>query len=252
MEAQSLILPRTRLFHPYQVAKNLFVFVGIVFSEQYTNTSLLFQATITFFSFVFASSAVQLLNTGKRLQTISALLIILSFTCAFAISYPVVLFVTCYLGLSFLYLRNLKSIPILNIFAISGCFLCRIFAGTYGLAIPSSNWLFICGLTLTLFLALARRYPQAHSEAEKLLHESLLTICAATTILSYSLYAMSRPADILIFTVPWVIYATFRYLHLLYHYQKKEDPTPEILKDPHFAIAIGGWGLHTCGIFLFY
>ena len=51
--------------------------------------------------------------------------------------------------------------------------------------------------------------------------------------------------DQLIYTVPFVIYACFRYLYLLHRETGGGDPSRELIRDPHIVVAGLGWLLMT-------
>ena len=78
--------------------------------------------------------------------------------------------------------------------------------------------------------------------------DTFLTVTATATIVCYALYAVnspSRPANIstnvLLLTVPFVIYALFRYLYLVQ--VKGEGGAPEDLlaKDRLLLLDVVGW-----------
>ncbi|MCB1308813.1 MAG: hypothetical protein KDK30_11560, partial [Leptospiraceae bacterium] len=65
--------------------------------------------------------------------------------------------------------------------------------------------------------------------------------------LSYSLYTIdSRTVNThgtheLIFTVPFVIYAMFRYLYLLHTRGGGEDTARDLVRDPHILVTVILW-----------
>lgn len=181
----------------------------------------------------------------------------------------VTLYVLAYLLLNVAYTLRLKQIVILDIFCISGGFMLRILAGTAGLGIPPSNWLLFCGLWATLFLGFIKRRAEIQvmsgNEAEhrKVLGDyssellnTLIGITCTGMILSYSLYTMdtnvwrTHGTDKLIFTVPFVIYACFRYLFILHRETGGGDPSRDLLGDRHIVIAGMAWLLVTLAMII--
>jgi 4-hydroxybenzoate polyprenyltransferase len=165
-----------------------------------------------------------------------------------------------YAALNLGYSAGLKQVVILDVFIIAAGFMLRILAGTVGVGIPPSQWLLLCGLLLTLFLGFAKRRAEwqaaggeGASQRKVLaqygpeLLDHMITVAAAGVVMSYSLYTMS-PETVarhgtanLIYTVPFVLYGIFRYIYLLHHRQRGEDPAGELLLDPHMAITFAAW-----------
>jgi hypothetical protein len=77
--------------------------------------------------------------------------------------------------------------------------------------------------------------------------DRLITVCVSGTLVSYSLYTIS-PQTIalhgsanLVYTVPIVSYALFRYLYLLDRRHAAEDPARMMLTDGHLLGAALAW-----------
>jgi len=176
-----------------------------------------------------------------------------------------------YVALNVAYSFGLKHVVVLDVFIIAAGFMLRILVGTSGIGIAPSQWLLLCGLMLTLFLGFAKRRAElgvlastiepaspesrhsAVSQRRVLEHYSpalldqMMTVAAAGTIVSYSLYTVS-PETValhgtthLIYTVPVVIYGMFRYLFLLHRRGGGDDPAQQLLTDMHLLGALTGW-----------
>lgn len=192
---------------------------------------------------------------------LSASLAVVALTLAWTANPPVAAYVLAYLVLNIAYTLRLKHIVILDIFCISAGFMLRILAGTDGVNIPPSNWLLFCGLWATLFLGFIKRRAELQvmsgsNEAEhrKVLGEyspdllnTLIGITCTGMILSYSLYTMDpavwhmHGTTKLIYTVPFVIYACFRYLFVLHQASGGGDPSRDLLRDKHILYAGLAW-----------
>src|SRR5581483_9923251 len=59
-----------------------------------------------------------------------------------------------YLALQALYTTILKHLVVVDVFAVASGFVLRVVAGAEAAAVPISNWLYLCTLLLSLFLAL--------------------------------------------------------------------------------------------------
>lgn len=182
---------------------------------------------------------------------------------AFA-SLTVLWLLAAYAVINLAYSAGLKQVVILDVFIIAAGFMLRILAGTLGVGIPPSQWLLLTGLLITLFLGFAKRRAEWQAAGEEgvsqrkvLEHygpellDHMITVTAAGVVMSYSLYTMSAETVArhgtanLIYTVPFVLYGIFRYIYLLHHRQRGEDPAGELLLDPHLAITFSAWLVTT-------
>lgn len=169
-----------------------------------------------------------------------------------------------YAVLNLAYSWHLKQVVILDVFIIAAGFMLRILAGTVGVGIPPSSWLLLTGLMVTLFLGFAKRRSEmavmerGEETARKVLQnyslpmlDLMIGVCAAGVVMSYSLYTMSaetlaiHQTDKLIYTVPFVLYGLFRYLHLTFSSDAGEDPARDLIRDPHMLLTVLGWGTLT-------
>ena len=163
-----------------------------------------------------------------------------------------------YLVLNAAYSLRLKRIVIVDVFALSLGFLLRILAGTVGVGIAPSPWLLMCGLMLTLLLGFGKRRAESAAvgasggravlaEYSPALLDRLIVVCVSGTLIAYSLYTISpqtitlhRSAD-LVYTVPIVTYALFRYLYLLGSGHAAEDPSGLFIGDRHLQLSALAW-----------
>lgn len=168
----------------------------------------------------------------------------------------------CYVVLNLGYSAGLKHVAILDVFLIASGFMLRILAGTLGLDIAPSHWLLLCGLMVTVFLGFAKRRAELFAlsaqdggtmqrrvlddYSPKLL-DQMIAISAAGSMIAYALYTVdaktiaTQGTDKLVYTLPFVLYGIFRYLHLLYRGGGGADPAAELLGDLHLLAAAGGW-----------
>ena len=174
-----------------------------------------------------------------------------------------------YLALQAAYTLVLKRLVVLDVMAIAMGFILRVVAGAVAIGVMVSNWLFLCTLLLALFLGFAKRWAEissleenATAHRENLANYSLamldqmMSICAASTILAYSLYTVSKEtidhvgSDRLKFTVPCVVYAVFRYLFLVHKRGAGGAPEKVLLGDRALQadigvfLAIAAWALY--------
>lgn len=175
-----------------------------------------------------------------------------------------------YLVLQALYTAWLKHLVVVDVFAIAAGFVLRVVAGAEAIHVPISNWLYLCTLLLSLFLALGKRRAElvlleggaaAHrkilAEYSLGLVDQLITVVSACTVLAYALYTLSADTvqkfgtDRLKLTVPFVLFGLFRYLYLVRERGEGGQPEKVLLGDRPtqvnllFYLATVGWALYT-------
>jgi len=163
-----------------------------------------------------------------------------------------------YVLLNIAYSFSLKRVVIIDVIAVALGFLLRLLAGTLGVGIAPSPWMLMCGLMLTLLLGFGKRRAELaaveRASARSVLADyspelldRLITVCVSGTLIAYSLYTISPQTIILhgsanlVYTVPIVTYALFRYLYLLDLRHAAEDPARLMLSDRHLQGATLAW-----------
>jgi 4-hydroxybenzoate polyprenyltransferase len=176
------------------------------------------------------------------------------------IGWQVAALVGAYLALNAAYSLGLKHVPVVDVFIIAAGFMLRLLAGTWGIGIQPSRWLLACGFLLTLFLGFAKRRAELERLAEDAgQHRAVLEAytfafldravfaCVIGMVVTYALYTVSEHTVALhgtknlIWTLPWVLLGSFRYLFRLHYRGGGGDPTLELLRDPMLAAAALGW-----------
>jgi len=176
-----------------------------------------------------------------------------------------------YTALQVAYTFRLKHVVIIDLFCIAGGFVLRAVGGAAVLQVTISPWWLVCVLLLALFLGLGKRrnellvLEQGAGSHRRILDEysghfleHLISIDVAATIIAYSLATFTAPAvpqepyPFLMATIPFVIYAMFRYLYLMF--QRGEGGTPEelLFRDRPLLISILLWGLLVVTILLLF
>lgn len=190
----------------------------------------------------------------------AATLLGLALALGYWVSVEVLVLQLAYVVINVAYSAGLKHVPILDVFMIAAGFMLRILVGTVGVGIAPSKWLLLCGLMATLFLGFAKRYAELAVveaagkggrrvliEYDRNLLDSLIGITATATVISYGLYTVSpetvrmHDTDALIYTVPFVLYGIMRYLYKLHRHHAGEDPSRELMRDPHLIVTVLVW-----------
>lgn len=175
---------------------------------------------------------------------------------------PVLTIVVAYMALNLAYSLKLKHVVIVDAFCIAAGFLLRVIAGA--LAVPAlvSHWLLLCTMFLALFLALCKRKAEidllgdGRGEHRAILLEydhrfldQMVTVLAACAIVTYTMYTVSEETtqkfgadNLLVWTVPFVVFGLARYLLLVSTRKGGGSPTKVLLGgDLLFALNTGGW-----------
>ena len=189
---------------------------------------------------------------------LSAALAVVGLAVAYSVNSWLAAVVAIYWCTILLYSLVLKRVALLDVMTIGIGFVLRVIAGAVVSLTPPSNWLLLVALFLALLLALGKRRQELRVQAhingtsrpvlrdyDLQMVNQVLAVLAGLVIMSYSLFTVSEYAQarfhssFLIYTVPFVIYAVFRYLHLMHRGAQVEDPSLLFLKDrPLLASAL--------------
>src|SRR5690242_915823 len=274
-------LPRAAFvaLRPRQWTKNLLLFAGIIFAARLGDLSSWVEATTAFFAYCAASSASYLVNDvrdaphdrlhpvkrsrpiarGELSPRLAEVLAALLIFCAVLLVAPLgiasILFLCTFFALQAAYTLTLKHVVLLDVMTIGGLFVVRAAAGAAAVEVRISPWLLLCTALLALFLALAKRRGElvlVGAEATPgrpvlegyslALVDQLVTIVAASTVISYCLYTFTaRDSKAMMVTIPFVVFGVFRYLLLMHRRDLGEEPEEVLLRDVPILLCIAGW-----------
>jgi len=212
---------------PRQWVKNLFVFAGVIFSQQML-TPLAWTALGAFAIFCGLSGAIYLFNDvadaerdrlhpSKRLRPIAsgelsrttasifgALLLAGCLAAAVRVGVAFGLVALGYAALLTAYSVWLKHIVILDVLTVAAGFVLRAVAGAVAVDAEISGWLLICTILIALFLALGKRRHEYRSlarnaaahrpilaEYSESFLDQMISVVTASTVTAYALYTMS-------------------------------------------------------------
>ncbi len=279
-----------RLLRPQQWSKNLLVFAAAVFSNQLFVPWAVSLAALAFVAFCLASSSGYIVNDlldaavdrrhpVKRFRPIASgevrtgaaawlavALAVAALGLAAAINGPFAIAIAAYIALVLFYSITGKHIVILDTMLVAVGFVLRAVGGALAIQVPSSDWFVLCTFFAALFLALCKRRAEMiardggssghravigeYSEAGL---AAYMTTAIAATVISYSLYAIgsARMYPLLPVTVPIVLFAVFRYHHLVETAGLGEQPEEVFLRDRAFQVCVLAFVvLSTAAIYL--
>jgi 4-hydroxybenzoate polyprenyltransferase len=196
-------------------------------------------------------------------------LVIVTFVASYFLAPGFEVVVVVYFLLNVAYTKWLKHIPIVDVLVIAAGFVLRVHAGVTLISVERfSPWLYVVMTLLSLFLGFGKRRAElallAHGAGShrKVLDgytlpliDQYIMIVSATTIVAYSLYTFSAPNvpdnHSMMLTIPFVVYAIFRYLYLVQVKHSGGAPEEILLTDRPFQVAMILWGAAVLAIFYF-
>jgi 4-hydroxybenzoate polyprenyltransferase len=259
---------------PKQWTKNLIVFAAPLYSMQLVNPNVFWKSLVSFFLFCFISGCVYILNDfvdrkADRMHpdkkhrpmasgalnpnlalTFGFLLFVSSVWVANLFNVSFALCLILYFTLNVFYSLQLKHVVLIDILLIASGFVLRAVGGALVIDVPLTEWFLLCALWLSMFLAVSKRRQELYLlQNKKGTHRKVLesysvalldqynSIFATTTIISYSLFVISSEhSNLLMWSIPLVIYGICRYLYLIHQEGKGGKPEEILLEDKHIFI----------------
>jgi 4-hydroxybenzoate polyprenyltransferase len=171
-----------------------------------------------------------------------------------------------YLLTNVLYSFRLKHVVILDVLLVALGYVLRVAAGVVLITVERfSPWLYLCITLLALFMALGKRRAELalmsnnSGASRRVLDEyslpfldELINLVSTAMIMAYSLYTFSAPNlpenHAMMLTIPFVLYALFRYLYLIHMRGEGGAPDELVLSDRPLQITFILWGLSAVGV----
>ncbi|PYT09427.1 MAG: decaprenyl-phosphate phosphoribosyltransferase [Acidobacteria bacterium] len=285
MQLASVLAGLAQSLRPQQWTKNGFIFLAPLFAHQLHHRQVLAETLAAFALFCTLSGAVYVLNDvidlprdaahpEKRHRPIAsgrvppAVAVVFAFLLAaaavggsFLLSLSFGWTAVGYLANNLVYSFWIKHIAILDVMSVAAGFLLRAVAGGFAVRVPISYWLLLCMTMLALFLALCKRRQELTLlEGDAANHRAslreytlqfldhMITVVAASTLMAYSLYALSPDVreklgtPYLGLTIPFVVYGMFRYLYLVHMKGEGGNPSRLLLEDRPTQLNLLLWG----------
>jgi 4-hydroxybenzoate polyprenyltransferase len=195
----------------------------------------------------------------------AAFLAIASLAMGFRLTVPFGLTLATYLVLNVLYSLRLKEVVALDVLLISSGFVLRAIGGVEALSgradeVLLSPWLLVCTLFLSLLLGLCKRrcelallgdgaaqHRPVLAAYSLPLVDNLIVVVAACTILAYSIYTIwpdtvrKFGTEMLVYTIPFVVYGIFRYLYLVFQRNTGGNPSEVLYTDRPILLTLVLW-----------
>jgi len=277
-----------RALRPLQWTKNGLVFAALIFADRAFDLESVLRATGAALVFCAISSGIYLINdvrdaeqdryhpkkrhrpiaaglvTPRYAMVVAGLLLLIGFLGALSVRPAFVGIAVGYIVLMVAYSYGLKRIVILDVFAISAGFVLRAVGGAVAISVPISPWLYVCTMLGALFIGFAKRRNEIATLEHAGLHranldsyslpmlDQIIAIVSSATLMAYSLYTFDAPTvpdnHALMLTIPFVAYALFRYLFLVYKKELGGSPEVILVTDKPLLACILGWVLTSVTI----
>ena len=195
------------------------------------------------------------------------LLVLIALVSGFLLSAPFALVIAAYFLLNLAYSKWLKHVLILDVLVLAAGFVLRVGAGVTLIQVERfSPWLYVVMTLLALYLGFGKRRAElallsgeARSHRKVLagytipLLDQFIMIVSGMTIVSYALYTFSAPNvpanHSMMLTIPFVVYAIFRYLYLIEVEHSGGAPEEILLTDRPFQISMLLWAAAVLAVF---
>lgn len=216
-----------------------------------------------------ASRAIASGRLSVRLATWAAIVLMLAAVgCALTVNYSLAVCIAVYIVSTLAYTFVFKHVVVLDVLLVALGFVFRAVAGALAIQVEISSWLLLCTFLLALFLAIAKRrgelqmlalaeeHRETLGEYNQYLLDQMTAVVTSGALLSYCLYTFSERtihevgSTDLKYTIPFVVYAIFRYLYLVHIRGLGADPSQLFLRDKPLLVSVILWAV-LCGIILY-
>jgi 4-hydroxybenzoate polyprenyltransferase len=180
---------------------------------------------------------------------------------AIALSVPLALVLGLYLIVQLGYSFYFKHVPIVDVLIVTSGFVMRVIAGVVVIGVQNfSPWLYACTGLLALFLVVGKRRQELITLGEDAaktrpifehynlpLLDEMLRFVITSTFMTYLLYTIEvnitpiKDVNLLLFTVPPVLYGLMRYMYLIHIKGEGAAPEEVLLTDRPVQITILVW-----------
>ena len=165
-----------------------------------------------------------------------------------------------YFSSTLLYTFLLKHVVIVDVLVLAMGFVLRVGAGAALVnAIRFSPWMYVCMALLALLLGFGKRRQELVeldgsagtrailSEYSVPLLDQIISMITSATLVSYAFYTFSAPQlpanHSMMLTIPFVMYAVFRYLYLVHIRGAGGAPDEILLSDRPLQVTLVLWAL---------
>ncbi len=187
---------------------------------------------------------------------VSIVLLVLSVSAAFLMSWLIGLVAVAYVGLTLSYSAFLKNVIIIDVMVVAAAYVIRVLAGAVVIDVPISEWLYVCTTLAALLISIGKRRAEvelmdadAPNHRSTLEHYSLplldqmMAVVTPCALIAYALYTFTAPnlPPQMMLTIPFVIYGIFRYLKLAQKSNSLGAPERILWEDRPMMLSVAAW-----------
>jgi len=267
-----LVLAALKQLRPKQWTKNGLLYGALIFSGHFVEPLSVLHATAGVAAFCLVSSSGYIFNdyldreadrrhpkkryrpiaSGALPEKVAIVEMIAALGAGLAISWwisPMFLAVTlAYLVTTLSYSFWFKHVVILDVMFLASGFVWRAVAGAVAIGVAVSPWLFVCTAFLSLFFGFHKRRAELIALGEgggtrknlaqysPQMLDQFQAIVTGNVVLSYALYTILGTTPWMALTLPYVMYAIFRYIYLVDQKGEGEAPDEALIKDAPILI----------------
>lgn len=281
-----IILKLMRVKH---YIKNILIFLPIIFSYNFSNTTFLIKTIISFISFCLIASCVYIFNdiqdkdldskhpkkksrpiaSGKISIKFAYLILLIIFIVShlllFLISSSLYVYVLLdiYLVINILYSVKLKHIPILDVTILMLGFLIRVLFGALVINVLVSPWLYLTVISFSYYLGLGKRRNELDKNGKnsrKVLEfynknflDKMMYVFLSSTIVFYSLWCINVNIKLINFylaSIPMIMFIIMQY-SLIIESDSYGDPVDVLLENKTLLISSFIYVIYMGSILLF-
>ena len=269
--------------------KNILIFLPIIFSYNFSNTTFLIKTIISFISFCLIASCVYIFNdiqdkdldskhpkkknrpiaSGKISIKFAYLILLIIFIVShlllFLISSSLYVYVLLdiYLVINILYSVKLKHIPILDVTILMLGFLIRVLFGALVINVLVSPWLYLTVISFSYYLGLGKRRNELDKNGKnsrKVLEfynknflDKMMYFFLSSTIVFYSLWCINVNIKLINFylaSIPMIMFIIMQY-SLIIESDSYGDPVDVLLENKTLLISSFIYVIYMGSILLF-
>lgn len=273
---RDVLLGVIETMRPQQWYKQVIVFLPVVFSGKLLDLNPVLNTVISAVAFSLVASSIYTLNDivdieedrrhpKKKHRPIpsgqlpikiayitSLLLCVTGLSMGYVVHRFVLFILILYVLQNMLYSYLLSDIVVVDILVISIGFVLRSISGVYAIRdnfIIPSRWLILCTFLTALLLALGKRYKEHGNKSNPEMEygewniSSMMEITAGMLAISYILYTVLDSSIAMMLTIPFSIYAVFRYLLIIENANSTDSIGGLVARDKGFVINFVAWVL---------
>ncbi|MCB9664949.1 MAG: decaprenyl-phosphate phosphoribosyltransferase [Alphaproteobacteria bacterium] len=283
----SVVRAAVKQLRPKQWTKNALLFAALIFSGEFLVSESVINAVVGFFAFSLIASSGYVFNdyldreadrkhpkkqhrpiaSGALPEGLAIVEMIAVLAAGIALAWWVgswfLAVALLYLATTLSYSYYFKHLVILDVMFLALGFVWRVVAGALAIKVHVSAWLFLCTAFFALFLGFNKRRGELRELGEEAgtrrnlveyserMIQEIQSIVTANTVLSYSLYAvLGAPTPWMVLTIPFVLYAIFRYIYLVEQRGEGSAPDETLLKDVPILVTSLLYGATAVGVIM--